>query len=62
MYLIKELFSFSLIDIGRLFGGRDHSTVIHSIAKVEADLETDAELASRVANVRSQLRAEARGG
>jgi chromosomal replication initiator protein len=31
--LIKELFDVSLVEIGRMFGGRDHSTVIHSIAK-----------------------------
>jgi hypothetical protein len=37
MYLIKELLDESLVAIGRVFGGRDHSTVIHSIRKVEAD-------------------------
>ena len=38
MYLIKELFDLSLVEIGRLFGGRDHSTVIHSISKVEEEM------------------------
>ena len=39
MYLIKDLFDLSLVEIGRLFGGRDHSTVIHSISKVEEEME-----------------------
>ncbi len=56
MYLIKEMFDLSLVEIGKLFGGRDHSTVIHSITKVEEDLEKDGELRSRVEGVRKALR------
>src|SRR5690606_9533642 len=41
MFLIKEIFDTSLVEIGRLFGGRDHSTVIHSIGKVEDDMARD---------------------
>jgi hypothetical protein len=41
MYLIKEEFDLPLVEIGKMFGGRDHSTVIHSIAKVEEELRTD---------------------
>ncbi|HEX6924007.1 MAG TPA: chromosomal replication initiator protein DnaA [Longimicrobiaceae bacterium] len=55
MYLIKELFDLSLVEIGRLFGGRDHSTVIHSITKVEEELQTNPELAARVEQLRRQL-------
>jgi chromosomal replication initiator protein len=39
MYLIRELLDLPLTRIGELFGGRDHSTVIHSINKVEEGLE-----------------------
>jgi chromosomal replication initiator protein len=35
MYLCKALTSASLPEIGRSFGGKHHSTVIHSIRKVE---------------------------
>ena len=42
MYLAKKLTPFSLIDIGDKFGGKDHSTVIHSIKKVEDRLTKDA--------------------
>jgi chromosomal replication initiator protein len=56
MYLIKEIFDLSLVEIGRLFGGRDHSTVIHSVAKVEEDLAGSAELSRRVEAIRAGLR------
>jgi len=55
MFLIKELFDLSLVEIGRLFGGRDHSTVIHSIGRVEEALETDPELAMRIDELRREL-------
>jgi chromosomal replication initiator protein len=55
MYLIRELLGLSLIEIGRLFGGRDHSTVIHSINKVEEELREDAELQAHVTAVRNGL-------
>jgi chromosomal replication initiator protein len=41
MYLIRELLDTSLVGVGALFGGRDHSTVIHSIRKVEGTMEED---------------------
>ena len=41
MYLIKETLGISLVRIGELFGGRDHSTVIHSIRKVEEEMDRD---------------------
>ena len=41
MYLIKETLDTSLVRIGELFGGRDHSTVIHSIRKVKDQMKRD---------------------
>jgi hypothetical protein len=41
MYLAKKLTPKSLTDIGRCFGNRDHSTVIHGISKVERLIEQD---------------------
>lgn len=35
MYLVKKHTDYSLKDIGDLFGNRDHTTVIHSVGKVE---------------------------
>ena len=41
MYLCKSLTSASLPEIGRSFGGKHHSTVIHSIRKVEDMRQSD---------------------
>ena len=41
MYLCKNMTGVSLENIGELLGGRDHSTVIHGINKVEAELKTN---------------------
>jgi chromosomal replication initiator protein len=55
MYLIRELLDLPLVEIGRLFGNRDHSTVIHSIQKVEEDLQVDEPFRARVQSVRMEL-------
>ncbi len=55
MYLIKELLDLSLVRIGEFFGGRDHSTVIHSIRKVEKALPDDERLRSSVKELRERL-------
>jgi chromosomal replication initiator protein len=56
MFLTRELFDLPLVEIGKLFGGRDHSTVIHSISKVEEDMAADATFRQRVDKVRASLR------
>jgi chromosomal replication initiator protein len=56
MYLIKELLGLPLVEIGKLFGGRDHSTVIHSISKVEEELAADAAFKRRVDELRTLLK------
>ncbi len=55
MYLIRELLDLSLVEVGAVFGGRDHSTVIHSINKVEEDLAADDAFHARVEKLRAQL-------
>ena len=44
MYLVKELTHASLPEIGRQFGGKHHTTVLHSINKIEQLRHTDADL------------------
>ena len=44
MYLVKELTEASLPEIGRAFGGKHHTTVIHSIDKIEKLRHKDADL------------------
>ena len=44
MYLAKELTQRSLPEIGELFGGRDHTTVLHAVRKIGAERQNNAEL------------------
>jgi chromosomal replication initiator protein len=44
MYLAKELTKKSLPEIGELFGGRDHTTVLHAVRKIGAERSTNTEL------------------
>jgi chromosomal replication initiator protein len=55
MYLTRELLSTQLVEIGNAFGGRDHSTVIHSLEKVQQSLIEDSDLKKRISKVRSLL-------
>ena len=48
MYLSKQLTARSLPEIGRRFGGRDHTTVMHAIRKVDELRGTDATFAEDV--------------
>jgi chromosomal replication initiator protein len=55
IFLTRELTDLSLPQIGRLYGGRDHSTILNSLRRVEASLAADAELSDRVANLRGAI-------
>ncbi len=55
MYLAKELTPRSYPEIGRRFGGRDHSTVIHAVRTVEALRISDSELDAEIAAIRRNL-------
>jgi chromosomal replication initiator protein len=48
MYLSKQLTSRSLPEIGRAFGGRDHTTVMHAVRKVEELVKADSAFAEDV--------------
>ncbi len=54
-YIARTLTLRSLPDIGRRFGGRDHTTILHAFRKIEALIKTDSELASRVARLRAMI-------
>jgi len=55
MYLAKQLTARSLPDIGRKFGGRDHTTVMHAIKRVEELRQTDSGFAEDVDLLRRML-------
>lgn len=57
MYLMHHLLQLSLVAIGSHFGGRDHSTVIHSLKKVDESLEADPAFSAQVEEVRRGLEA-----
>jgi chromosomal replication initiator protein len=55
MYLAKQLTSRSLPEIGRRFGGRDHTTVLHAIRKIEGELGGNARLKDEIEELKKQL-------
>ncbi|HMS01502.1 MAG TPA: chromosomal replication initiator protein DnaA [Gemmatimonadaceae bacterium] len=55
MHLCRELLALQLVEIGSAFGGRDHSTVIHSLNVVAEDMTQDGDFAGRVGKVRGML-------
>jgi len=48
MYLSKGLTSYSYPEIGKAFGGKDHTTVIHAVKKIESMLEVDQKLKKHI--------------
>lgn len=55
MYLAKKLTPRSLPEIGRIFGGRDHSTVIHAVRTIEALRKENADIDADIRQLQSQL-------
>ena len=53
--LTREATDLSLPQIGRLYGGRDHSTILNSLRRIESTLADDAELAAQVSALRSSI-------
>ncbi|MCC6620875.1 MAG: chromosomal replication initiator protein DnaA [Deltaproteobacteria bacterium] len=56
MYLVRELTDESLPQIGAFFGGRDHSTVINSLKRVEAMRDANPEIRVQIDRIRRSLR------
>jgi chromosomal replication initiator protein len=55
IYLTRELTDLSLPQIGRIYGGRDHSTVLNSIRRIEARRDEDEALAERIDELRAAV-------
>lgn len=55
MYILREETGSSLVEIGALLGGRDHSTVMHGIGKIEKQVESDSGLRNQVNAIREAL-------
>ena len=57
MYLTRELTDYSLPKIGKEFGGKDHTTVLHAIDKIEASAKDDSQLQKDIHKLKDQLQA-----
>ena len=55
IFLTRDLTDLSLPQIGRLYGGRDHTTVLNSLRRVEASLGDDPDLAEKVQELRGAI-------
>jgi chromosomal replication initiator protein len=51
MYLCKQMTKHSFPEIGRAFGGKHHTTVMHSVEKIETLVSTDSDLRKRVREI-----------
>jgi len=56
MYLSRKLTNASLLEIGEKFGGKDHSTVLHSIKKVEEKVSNDSSFKETIENLNSRIK------
>ncbi len=56
MFLSREMTKLSLVEIGGLFGGRDHSTVIHACEKIELEIKKNPHIKSVVENIVTKIK------
>jgi chromosomal replication initiator protein len=61
MYLTRECTGLSLVKIGEIFGGRDHTTVLHGINKVTEEMRARDAVFRQVQDLTRSIRARARG-
>ncbi|MGD9806435.1 MAG: chromosomal replication initiator protein DnaA [Hyphomicrobiaceae bacterium] len=61
MYLAKQMTARSLPEIGRRFGNRDHTTVLHAIRKIEGQITNNSQLKDEIEDLKKQLGPEASG-
>jgi chromosomal replication initiator protein len=55
MYLIKKYLDKSLVEIGRAFGGKDHTTVINAIKRIESQLHKDSDLKKDIDELQGRI-------
>ncbi len=59
MYILREDVKASLPQIGEVIGGRDHTTIMHGIKKIEADIKNDDRMQRQLMQIRQQLYGQA---
>lgn len=55
MYLCRSMLNTSFVQIGKIFGGRDHSTVMTAVEKVENLLKSDVQLSTAISQIKKSL-------
>lgn len=55
MYLCRELTDSSLVNIGKLLGKKDHTTVLHGINKITEELKTNNDLSSKIEVIKKKM-------
>lgn len=55
MYLCRELTSTSLVNVGKMLGGRDHTTVMHGVQKIESEILTNEELKNKIDIIKKKI-------
>ncbi|HEY7401239.1 MAG TPA: chromosomal replication initiator protein DnaA [Actinomycetota bacterium] len=61
MYLMRECTGLSLVKIGEIFGGRDHTTALHGIKKIEAEMQARDATFRQVQDLTRNIRGRVRG-
>ena len=56
MYLPREMTGMSLPQIGNVFGGRDHTTVLHSCKTVEANMTANTDIKAVVEDIKTLVK------
>lgn len=56
IYLISEILEIPLVSIGKMFGGRDHTTIMHSRDKISDELKTSHKIQSFVSEIKKMLK------
>jgi chromosomal replication initiator protein len=59
MYLLRHLTDASLPQIGDVLGGRDHSTVMYSIDKIQEKMKNDQKFSTRVKQIEARIQDQA---
>jgi len=55
MYIIRQLTNLSLANIGQIFGGKDHTTVLNAIQKMEKEIHSNVELSNTIRDITSNI-------
>ena len=55
IYLARRLTKSSLVEIGERFGGKDHSTILHSINKIKEQMQIDQKIVQIIQKIEARL-------